>query len=124
MASLEHSPLEALWKTQLEFYSFEPQADLPARLFSVLERFFSCDNVCYGDTSEAHNAKRLEVLGLTTREVEVLLWMSKGKRNAEIGQILGISHRTITKHVARIICQLCVENRTGAAATALHLLRS
>ena len=124
MAHLEHSELEALWETLLECCSSGAQADLPTRIYSVLERFFSCDNDCYIETAEALEASRLEVLGLTKREAEVLLWMSLGKRNAEIAQILGISHGTIKKHAERIISKLCVENRTSAATTALNFLRT
>lgn len=57
---------------------------------------------------------------LTKREAEVLLWISEGKRDAEIGSILGISTRTAQKHVERIRTKLGVETRTAAAAWALE----
>jgi DNA-binding CsgD family transcriptional regulator len=65
----------------------------------------------------------LETLGLTKREAEVLLWVSQGKRNAEIAVILGTSPKTITKHLERIFARLGVETRTSAANAALELLR-
>lgn len=37
-------------------------------------------------------------LGLTSREGEVLSWLSKGKTNRDIAQILGLSPRTVDKH--------------------------
>ena len=57
-------------------------------------------------------------LGLTTREAEVLSWLSKGKTNRDIAQILGLSPRTVDKHLEQIYAKLGVENRTAAAAIA------
>jgi len=57
-------------------------------------------------------------LGLTTREGEVLSWLSKGKTNRDIAQILGLSPRTVDKHLEQIYAKLGVENRTAAAAIA------
>ena len=54
--------------------------------------------------------------GLTTREGEVLSWLRKGKTNRDIAQILGLSPRTIDKHLEQIYAKLGVENRTAAAA--------
>jgi DNA-binding CsgD family transcriptional regulator len=56
-------------------------------------------------------------LGLTTRESEVLSWLSKGKTNRDIAQILGLSPRTVDKHLEQIYEKLGVENRTAAVAT-------
>jgi DNA-binding response OmpR family regulator len=57
-------------------------------------------------------------LGLTAREGEVLSWLSKGKTNRDIAQILGLSPRTVDKHLEQIYAKLGVENRTAAAAIA------
>lgn len=57
-------------------------------------------------------------LGLTSREGEVLSWLSKGKTNRDIAQILGLSPRTVDKHLEQIYSKLGVENRTAAAAIA------
>lgn len=59
-------------------------------------------------------------LGLTTREGEVLSWLSKGKSNRDIAQILGLSPRTVDKHLEQIYAKLGVENRTAAAAVAVN----
>ena len=59
-------------------------------------------------------------LGLTTREGEVLAWLSKGKTNRDIAQILGLSPRTVDKHLEQIYAKLGVENRTAAAAIAAN----
>jgi DNA-binding NarL/FixJ family response regulator len=61
-------------------------------------------------------------LGVTSRESEVLLWLSRGKSNREIGEILGISPRTVNKHLEQIFIKLGVENRASAAARAARLL--
>ncbi len=52
---------------------------------------------------------------LTLREEEVLHWIREGKRNGEIAIILGISERTIEKHVENILAKLRVETRSAAA---------
>ncbi len=59
-------------------------------------------------------------LGLTAREGEVLSWLSKGKSNRDIAQILGLSPRTVDKHLEQIYAKLGVENRTAAAAVAVN----
>ncbi len=57
-------------------------------------------------------------LGPTSREGEVLSWLSKGKTNRDIAQISGLSPRTVDKHLEQIYAKLGVENRTAAAAVA------
>jgi DNA-binding NarL/FixJ family response regulator len=70
----------------------------------------------------AHNlpAEFSSELGLTTREGEVLSWLAKGKTNRDIAQILGLSPRTVDKHLEQIYAKLGVENRTAAAAIATN----
>ena len=63
-------------------------------------------------------------LSLTHREAEVLLWISRGKSNHDIGVILGAKTGTICKHVEHILSKLNVENRTAAAVMALETCRS
>jgi len=50
---------------------------------------------------------------LTKRELEVVEWIAAGKRNREIGKILGCSSRTVQKHVEHILEKLQVETRTA-----------
>jgi DNA-binding CsgD family transcriptional regulator len=52
---------------------------------------------------------------LTRRECEVMHWVIEGKRDREIATILGISRRTVEKHVCHILEKLGVETRTAAA---------
>jgi DNA-binding CsgD family transcriptional regulator len=59
---------------------------------------------------------------LTKRETEVLLWLSRGKSNRDIAQILAVSYRTINKHLEQIYPKLGVETRTSAVAMAIRAL--
>jgi DNA-binding NarL/FixJ family response regulator len=63
-----------------------------------------------------------KTLQLTGREAEVLLWISRGKSNREIGEILNISPRTVNKHLEQVFVKLGVENRASAAARAVRAL--
>jgi DNA-binding NarL/FixJ family response regulator len=63
-----------------------------------------------------------QTLQLTGREAEVLLWISRGKSNREIGEILHISPRTVNKHLEQVFVKLGVENRASAAARAVRAL--
>jgi DNA-binding CsgD family transcriptional regulator len=56
--------------------------------------------------------------GLTAREREVLEWLSGGKTDRDIADILGISPRTVHKHLQRIYEKLGVETRTAAVVRA------
>lgn len=69
------------------------------------------------------SAELASEFGLTTREGEVLSWLSKGKTNRDIAQILGLSPRTVDKHLEQIYAKLGVENRTAAAAIAANATR-
>ncbi len=61
--------------------------------------------------------------GLTDREIEVLRWVARGKSNADIAAILGVSQRTVAKHLERTFQALGVENRTAAAAKIHQVMR-
>jgi DNA-binding CsgD family transcriptional regulator len=56
---------------------------------------------------------------LTAREKDVLRWLSAGKTDRDIAAILGISPRTVHKHLQRIYEKLGVETRTAAVARVL-----
>jgi DNA-binding CsgD family transcriptional regulator len=61
----------------------------------------------------------LSSLGLSRRESEVMLWVTRGKSNEEIALLLGMRLGTVKKHLEHIFDKLGVESRTAAAATAL-----
>jgi len=65
----------------------------------------------------------LASLGLSGRETEILGWVAQGKTNPEIGVILGISPRTVQKHLEHVYGRLGVENRHAAMRLALDTAR-
>lgn len=73
---------------------------------------------------EMTGASLTGAFGLTPREAEVLRWVAAGKTNREIGLILGLSPRTVTKHLEHVFAKLGVETRTAAASRALAVLGS
>jgi DNA-binding NarL/FixJ family response regulator len=60
---------------------------------------------------------------LTQREAEVLHWVIQGKTNRDIGAILGMSPRTVNKHLEHVFEKLGVETRTAAATLATNRMR-
>jgi DNA-binding NarL/FixJ family response regulator len=76
---------------------------------------------------EASDAAMLEAMSmtfrLTAREAEVLYWVVKGKTNRDIGDILRLSPRTVTKHLEHVFQKLGVETRTAAAGLAMAKVR-
>lgn len=76
---------------------------------------------------ESSDAATVQSLGaalkLTAREAEVLYWVVKGKTNRDIAEILGMSPRTVNKHLEHVFEKLGVETRTAAASLALGRVR-
>jgi len=74
--------------------------------------------------TEANDAAVIESMmlawRLTAREAEVLHWVARGKTNRDVGDILGASPRTVTKHMEHILQKLGVETRTAAAGLVLN----
>jgi DNA-binding NarL/FixJ family response regulator len=70
------------------------------------------------DAAGAASASRLATALLTPRETEVLSWVAKGKTNRDVGEILGLSPRTVNKHLEHVFEKLGVETRAAAAALA------
>lgn len=65
-------------------------------------------------------AERMAGSILTTRELEVLELIVKGRSNKEIGSDLKISEATVKSHVNNVLSKLGVTDRTQAATTALQ----
>jgi DNA-binding response OmpR family regulator len=58
------------------------------------------------------------VAHLAQREIETLTWAARGKSSAEIGQILGLSKRTVDFHIDNARSKLGVATRTQAVIKA------
>ncbi len=74
------------------------------------------------DDADGQMAMLRQQFGVTGREAEVLLWVAQGKSNRDIGEILGLSPRTVNKHLEQIYQKLGVENRASAAISAIRAL--
>ena len=57
---------------------------------------------------------------LSPREQEIMRWMTEGKTNMQIAEIVGISSFTVKNHVQRIFRKLGATNRTQAVAMHRH----
>ena len=77
-----------------------------------------------GSGPRSGSAMLRQHFSLTARESEVLEWIAKGKSNRDIGDILGLSSRTVNKHLEQIYVKLGVENRASAAVKAAQVLYS
>ena len=56
---------------------------------------------------------------LSSREMEVLIHVTRGMSNKEVAFLLGISQQTVKNHVTSILRKLGVEDRTQAAIFAI-----
>jgi DNA-binding CsgD family transcriptional regulator len=75
------------------------------------------------DRDAGTDEERLAVaFDLSLRAAEVLLWITHGKSNKEIAEILDLSPRTVNKHLEQIFDKLGVENRTAAATISVRVL--
>lgn len=59
-------------------------------------------------------------VALTPREAEIMRWVTAGKSDAQIAQIVGASARTVQKHLQHVYVKLGVESRTSAAMRMLQ----
>ena len=64
----------------------------------------------------------VQSLGLTEREAEVMLWVAQGKSNVDVATILGMSDKTVKKHLGNVFEKLGVESRTAATLRAIEAL--
>lgn len=104
----------------------------------LLEQFSKPIEAAYaGDYNSLHALVRIsfpKVVGteqdlrkafsITKRESEVLYWLSFGKTNWEIAQILEMSPRTVNKHLEQVYKKLQVDNRTAAVSLSIRILES
>lgn len=100
--------LQLAYPLSLKLISYQQNSDILLRLI---------------DGQRPTDEQQLQAsLALTKRESQVLHWITQGKTNREIAQILEMSPRTVNKHLEQIFPKLSVDNRTAAAAVALRVL--
>jgi DNA-binding CsgD family transcriptional regulator len=66
----------------------------------------------------ARNAARVQELGITPRELEILEAMAAGLSNREIAERLFVSENTVKTHVARLFDKLSARRRMQAVQLA------
>ncbi len=73
-------------------------------------------------SAAGHRVRRRAGLpgGLTSREVEVVVQLARGRSNPEIAGALGLSRRTVASHLEHIYAKLGVSSRTEAALFAMR----
>lgn len=65
--------------------------------------------------------KKIEELGLSNREYEILVEIAKGLSNKEIGDALFVSESTVKTHVSNLFTKLDVQRRTQAIKKAKEM---
>jgi DNA-binding CsgD family transcriptional regulator len=70
---------------------------------------------------DIHQLADLSAPDLTARQLECLAWAQQGKSAGDIGQIIGISGRTVEGHLARACELLGVRTRIQAVVRARDL---
>ncbi|KQC32804.1 MULTISPECIES: response regulator [Nonlabens] len=73
------------------------------------ERFIS-ENIKNKKSSDSEKQEILKFKTLSTREIEVLNLLSRGKRNKEIAQDLSINEKTVSTYKTRLLKKLNVDN--------------
>lgn len=72
-------------------------------------------------TDSIINTKNIEKLGISKREYEVLVEISKGSSNKEIADKLFVTESTIKTHVSNVFVKLDSKRRTQAIKKAQEL---
>lgn len=99
------------------------QHEMQARAQQTITQLNGALEAAQGSGSAgALTQERLQTLGLTRREAEVMAWVAQGKSNSDIATILESSPRTVAKHIEHVFGKLNVESRTAAVAEARRLL--
>lgn len=63
----------------------------------------------------------LDTRHITERQLECLAWVQQGKSATDIGGILGLSGRTVEKHIIKVCGHLGVKTRIQAVVRAREL---
>lgn len=69
---------------------------------------------------EIQSSMGLQRVALSPRELECLVWVSRGKSSGDIGSILGLSPRTVDSYLEKVCAKLRVRTRIEAVALAVR----
>ena len=115
-----------------QWVASEPRPDLPIILkrlnsilsISIVSRLGDSELICKFINSDIGviRSNLREIFELTVRESEVLVWLTQGKTNHEIADILAMSPRTVNKHLEHIFKKMMVENRISAVSKCFKAL--
>lgn len=90
-------------------FEFAPDSRLSQQI--ILETLCEHLDIALGKLPGSEECFDSQFDSLSRREKEVFPHLGNGKSNAEIGTILGISHRTVEKHVSSILTKFGCESR-------------
>ena len=71
-------------------------------------------------TPDIQSGTGLQRVALSPRELECLVWVSRGKSSGDIGSILGLSPRTVDSYLEKVCAKLQVRTRIEAVAVAIR----
>src|SRR5258706_14181139 len=81
-------------------------------MVTTVENFIESTQAANG--CEMVDRRTASAIALTAQEIECLKWCKEGKTNWEIGEILGISQKTVEFHVGNTMKKLGAGNRITA----------
>ncbi len=90
----------------LQKYSIDSVSQLVQVIHSVAEGRVILDPGMMERLIEVGDAKAAFLKDLTSRELEVLSWMSKGMRNNTIAEVLCLDPKTVERHINNIYSKL------------------
>lgn len=85
-------------------------------LFPSMAKLLVKDYLAHDQPAKSHS----ELDGLTQREQEVLAYLAEGAGNDEIGEVLGISPKTVARHRENIMNKLNLHTRTELVKYAIR----
>lgn len=71
-------------------------------------------------TSDHHPEAGPQLQDLSARELECLVWISRGKSSSDTGAILGLSPRTVDSYLEKVCAKLRVRTRVEAVAVGVR----
>ena len=91
-----------------------PDRNVLSKIHALSQQF----HLAYTDLERRNRSE--EIIVLTAREKEILLWAADGKSDSVIAEILGISHSTVRFHMNNIFRKLHANERTLATVKAIR----